>query len=417
MSDLASTETVDTTTAESAPATESPASSATGGDSAPSGDSIRSAQIEALKSARERGGPADDEDKPEPEAKTGLVKDPATGKFVSAKTGEPEAQKSATEQKLPEPEKQQSQEPPAHLAPDIKALWSKLPPDTQEVIAARTLEDRKALSRLGNTVKQYEPFNDVYQQHKDYFDQHKAHPAQVFDNLMAWNGAVANDPVSQGPRLLATYASELSPSEKQVLLANTARELGITIQSQQGADNFDLPPDPATVALQARFDALERQNANLVQRLSTHERSVGQLTAAQQAQIEARAEQARAAEDQQMSATIASVQATALASVDPAHHDIFHKMAAAELTKMDPNLPDEKALKQAYEIAQKKLDAFVQPRLTAAEKSRQESSTKAAAAAKRAGSINVEGAVDIAPANLSVRETQRAALARARASH
>lgn len=402
MSDLASTETVGSTAAESAPAgveAESTAdTSATSSDSGSSADDIRSAQVAALQAARGETAEL------KPETK-GTVKDPATGKFVSPNS---EAQKPATDPKSPTEVQPSAIPAPDHLPSEMKAVWDKMPPDAQQAVVARELELRKTAATIGNRERAFKPFAEVADQHRDYFETHKAHPAQVFNNLMAWNGAVSSDPVHQGPKLMATFAGELSASEKQVLVSNMARELGVNFSpSQSQADDFSLPPDPA---LQARFDAIERQNAQLVARLGQYEGSVRQLTQAQQQELEARAEQARAIEDSKLSSAVESFKST----VDAQEYEFLQPYIAAELMKLDPSMPDDKAMKTAYDAARKKLDVFVQPKISAVDKSRQEQVAKAAAAAKRAGSVNVEGAPQSSPVSMSIRDEQKAALARAR---
>ena len=414
MNDLASTETVDTTTADTsasiseAPATATGASGGeTDGENTGASD-VRAAQIEALKSARERDGGQADSATEKTEPKTGATKDPATGKFVSSKPSDPEAQKPATDPKSPEPDKQPTTEAPAHLAPDIKAVWSKLPPDAQDAISARTLEDRKAISRLGNTVKAFEPFVEVAKSHQDYFERNQAHPASVFNNLMAWNQVLENDPVTHFPKLVETYG--IKPAEAQAIIGAMAKQYGLSVSPTQRADDFSLPPDPTTIALQSEVEQIKRMNAQLMSRLGQYEGSVRQLTQAQQEEINARAEQARAIEDSKLVSAVDAFKST----MDPQEYEVLQPFIARELMNLDPSIPDKDALKTATENARKKLDGYLQPKISAVDKTRQEQAAKAAAAAKRAGSINVEGAAQSAPVAMNIREEQRAALARAR---
>ena len=93
--------------------------------------------MEALKATRERSGDAPQET-PAPVA----GRDPA-GKFTakaapSANGEEPKPGESIE----PKPEEQPSEPPPAHLAADVKAVWSKLPEDARQIIAEQALIDR-----------------------------------------------------------------------------------------------------------------------------------------------------------------------------------------------------------------------------------------------------------------------------------
>ena len=387
--------------------------SATGATGAPTGDmgaSLHDVQMETAKALlRELPG---NEGKAEFNLKT--EKDPVTGKFVgkgdkagddkpaTGASGEDDPAK-AESKKSPEPDKQPTTEAPAHLAPDLKAVWSKLPPDAQDAISARTLEDRKAISRLGNTVKAYEPFAEVSNTYREYFERHQTHPGAVFNNLMAWNHALESDPVGQFPKLIETYGAK--PAEVQAIISALARQHGLSVSPTQpnGSDDLSLPLDPATVAMQARFDALERQNQALLARLNNTEGSVRQMSQIEQERAEYARLQAVQTQESQMSASIDGFKAT----VDATEFEFLRPYLAAEIMKVDSSVPEKDVIPTAYAKARKALEGVIAPKLSAADKTKQQqAATAAAGTAKRIASANVRGSPPISTPVTSVKDAQ-----------
>lgn len=383
-------------------------------DGGASSSDVRAVQVEALKAARER-------DSGEDPAATGKpAKDPTTGKFVSksntsgatggkeSTTGaKAEGEEPAADEETPKAETQPSEPPPAHLAPEVKAVWDKLPEDARPVIAARTLEDRQMISRQGNALKQFEPFGRVVQEHSDYFSSNKTHPGDVLGNFVKWDKAIEKDPVNQFPALMDTYG--LSKAEAQALIGNISKRYGLdTTSSQPGAEAFDLPPDQITIELQASRDALARQNEALQRQIAALN---GTLTAREQAALEAQQQQIAQQEETQLASAIETFRS----GKDPAEFEFLRPYIAAEISKLPPTTADKDVLPLAYANAKRQFDGVVQSRVSTVEKDRAEKAAKAAAQAKRAGSINIEGAPVASQASMSVRDEQRAALARARA--
>lgn len=406
------------TATQAAPETQSSATGATGEvqqaaeTTGASADDVRATQIEALKAARARE--TGEEERPD---KAKPTKDPATGKFVGKQqdksatgaTGEvSDEEKTATGEDKPKAEQQPSAPPPAHLAPDVKAVWDKIPEDARQIIAARSLEDRQRISRYGEAAKRFEPFGKVLQQHADYFATNDTPPDQVMANLLSWDRAVQHDPVNQFPALVKTYG--LSKAEAQQMVSHIAQAYGFESPGlpSMDADALSLPPDPNTVALQAQYDAATRQNQNLQRQLAAMQQT---LTAREQAELDAR--QSYAAE--QESATLNQMVETFRLTVDTAQFDELRPLIAAEIQRLPDSVPWNDLVKVAYQNITQKIDARVNSALSTREKKRAEEAAKAAAAAKRAGSVNVEGAPQPAPATTSIRDEQRASLARFRA--
>ena len=397
-----------------APATPAPAPdlATVAANSAPAeGASLHDVQMEAAKALlRELPG---NENKAELNLKG--ERDPSTGKFTKSgtpapakldaklpngATGDPSDAQSEDGTKS-ETDAQPSSPPPAHLAPDIKAVWSKLPAEAQDAIAARTLDDRKAISRLGNEVKRYEPFVEVANQHREYFERNQAHPASVFNNLMAWNQVLESDPVAHFPKLIETYG--VKPAEVQAMITALARQHGLSVSPTQADDDFSLPPDQNTVALRAEIESIKRQNAQLMNRLGQNEGTVRQFTQTQQAEAEARAEYARAQEESRMSSSVDSFVAT----VDKNEFEFLRPYVAAEILKLDPNLPEKDVMPTAYANARKALEAVIAPRLSQTDKAKQQQAQQASnGKARQIASSNVRGLPPVTPPIASVKDAQ-----------
>ena len=270
----------------------------------------------------------------------------------------PDAQPVSDQPEKAEPEPAQSS--PAIAAPhswsaEAKADWAKLPPTAQAYIAQRESEAHKAITQAGNELKTFQPLRQAFDQSQGYYPQ--GQEANFVASLMQANAALHHDPVGTLKQLAEYY--RVDPAQ-------------LTGQKQQPATDTvdDLFRDPR---LDKEVMPLVQTMAQRVQQLE------GQLTARQRAETEAR--QADASK------------AIAEFSKDKPDFADLHDDIVREVSLMNPRMPMEKRLAEAYDRArwanpenrQRILD---EQRRTEAEKTQKEAAAKQAEAKKHA-SMNV----------------------------
>ena len=413
-----------TATETTAPATDSAASAettATGanGDSGPSAGDIRAEQAAALAAVRARESgeePAKGERQRGPDGKftkaaTGAngeeppAADPKQEKAPEVKDGEKPEDKKAAEPEAPKVEA------PNHVPPALKAAWDKLPEDARQTIDKAYRENSALAGRFSNAVRDFvQPYGQVIDKHASWFQANKVHGAQALDNLLSWDIALSQDIGNKLPALAKVHGMSQAEAVQVInrLVEDYKIDAAALPQSMIDPTTGQALDQNAILNWQAQVDGMKRQNQGLSQE-NAYLRSV--LEQMQSETEKARAEYAQAQESQTIGSYITSFQST----VSPEEWEMLRPHIAAEIDRLPDDTPHDQIIPRAAEAARKRLDGFVSAKVTAAEKSRAEQAQKAAAAAKKAGSINIEGRGTTQTPEMSVRETQRAALAAARA--
>lgn len=222
------------------------------------------------------------------------------------------------ENTAPEP----AQSSPAIDAPnswsaDAKAKWNTLPPDVQTYIAQRESDAHKAITQSGNELKAYQPIRQVAEHYRGYYA--PGQEAQFFGALAQANAALEHDPVGTLRHLIEHY--RIDPAQ----LTGSKPPQAQTTDPILGDDLF-------------RDIRLDKEVLPLVQAMANELRQVkGQLTARQQAEAEQRkTEASRAISD---------------FSKDKTDFAELHDDIVREVSMMDPRLPMEKRLADAYDRA------------------------------------------------------------------
>lgn len=280
-----------------------------------------------------------------------------TGRFVGQEKPPAEAQPEAPAAEAP-PEAEKpaavvAVPPPSTWNAEQRAVWAKLPPEAQTLVAAREQELHSVKSDYGRLQGQYQPVKQVLDEYGEYLQAVGVPAPQFLRRMLATSHALDRDPGAVIKQLADAYGINLG-------------------------DLWDPSapvPDPEVVRLRADNERLRSQ----------HEQSTAQQRAAEQAAgldamnklVEQFGEKHPEIRTPIVEKELA-VQIRALQAVDP-------KMDPAEL------------LAQAYERAAWNVPSIrekrLQDQIATAERARVEAAKKAAEAASRAGSINVNGAV------------------------
>ena len=280
-----------------------------------------------------------------------------TGKFSST---DPKPEQ-PVEEKPEEAPKASAIPPPQSWNADAKAQWDKLPPEAQSYIAQREGEVHKAISRLGQYARDMEPIGQVINAYADRLQQLNTTPENYINNLATMDVWLTRDPVGAMKKIAETYKVDLGAL----------------------ADPFAFPADPQQQQLTAQLEAANQRLAYLEQQLGdTRQRVVGR---------EAQEYQARQSAYEQQIEEFFSDKTDAKDLVD----DI--ELHIQRLRRSDPNLTPKQILEQAYERARWAHPATRQKLMdeqrVKAETARLEEAKKAAAGARRAAAINVNGSV------------------------
>lgn len=261
-----------------------------------------------------------------------------------AAEAQPEAEKPAAAVAVP---------PPSTWNAEQRAVWAKLPPEAQTLVAAREQELHSVKSDYGRLQGQYQPVKQVLDEFGEYLQAVGVPAPQFLRRMLATSHALDRDPGSVIKQLADAYGINLG-------------------------DLWDPSapvPDPEVVRLRADNERLRSQ----------HEQSTAQQRAAEQVAgldamnklVEQFGEKHPEIKDPEMQKQLA-VQIRGIQAVDPT---------------MDPAA----LLAQAYEQAAWNVKSIRDARLKAhadtLERARVEAAKKAAEAAAKAGSINVNGAV------------------------
>lgn len=254
--------------------------------------------------------------------------------------------------------------PPRSWPKEMAEKFGTLPPEVQTYVNQREIESHKAISTLGQQVKQYEPVARVLQENRATFERNGTTYEAGVAALVAAQNALDQNPENGLAFLAKTYGVDL-------------RNLVTKIYGPQGAetDHNGLAPDPEIVSLRSELAQLKQQI----------EYSASQQTSREKAAIEAKQNNERDSLQTRISKF-----AEGKADFDQVAPEILANMTA--LQQSDPGLSPDELLQQAYERA-----IWANPKTRAAqikseEARRLQEAAKAAAESKRAGSINVRGA-------------------------
>ncbi len=177
----------------------------------------------------------------------------ATAEPVEAEPAEePVAEIEVTEPVAePEPAKPAIQRPQSWSS-DVDELWSKLPPEAQELIAKREGEAHKRITEQGEAVKTLEPIKPFLEPLQRASARMGLPPGEGLKLLLAADDYLARDPVSAIQWLAQQSGVDLS-------------RLGGTAQST------DAPESPQVAALQQEIMSLKRMLSDTSSRIHTRE--------------------------------------------------------------------------------------------------------------------------------------------------
>ena len=284
------------------------------------------------------------------------------GKFASRETpvkqdeapaveGEPAPDAPAVEAK---PEPAPVVDAPRAWTAEQKALWAKIPPEAQPVIAQREAELHEIKTAAGRMAAEIKPVRDAFQQHADYLNQIGQRPEQWLNNALA-------------------LSRQLDAGNAPQVIKHLADRYGVDLG--QIYDPLAPPPDQRVLELERKLEALEYQR---------------------QSDLQGRAASQEAAQLSEFD-RIANEFKTANPDATEIEDDIVAEINA--IRQQQPNLDPAALLKQAYERAawanektrSKRLEAQVAERVKAQEEARVSAAKEAAAKARSAASVNVAG--------------------------
>lgn len=277
------------------------------------------------------------------------------GRFVSKNPDAGEPAEATTDGQTPETaaEPETPEIPAPHSWPaEMKAKWTELPPDAREYIAKRESEAHSQISRMGQTVKAYQPVAETLEQHRDVFER----------NGMDFQGGIK-------ALLNAQVALEQNPV---AAIQHLAGAYGVDLAKMYGGSGEQPSGQPQIAALEAQIAHLNRQLQETSQRVFTREQ--------------------RETEAQRL--TLESVVADFIQDkpdFDAIEADVMALIPA--IRGKNPGASPKELLAEAYEQAQwlnpearaRKLEADRK----AAEAKAAEEAAKRAAQAKKVSSINV----------------------------
>lgn len=285
------------------------------------------------------------------------------GRFA-AKDGEKaaaEALKPDAKAEQPKPDAVKTEapkvEPPRSWPKELAEKWGAVPPEVQAQIAKREAEAHQTISRLGQVAKAAEPIQRMIQERSGYLQRVGMPPAEFMARAFDISERMdSGDAIGALRELAAAYKIDVS----------------------QLAPNPLDPPE---------LDALRRENAEMKRVLSSR-----------QYQERVTAEQAAAQQNAELTRVVSEVR-SGKEHWSEVETELLASIGA--LRTANPSLSPKELLEQAYDRAvwanpttRAKLEAQQREK---AERERIEAAKKAAAVAKNAASINVNGRA--APAN------------------
>lgn len=262
-------------------------------------------------------------------------------------------------------------EAPRAWTAEQKAIWAKLPPEAQPLIAAREAELQEIKSSSGRLAAEYKPLRDTFEAHKDYLSQIGMPPTQWLNNALA-------------------VSRQLDTGNAAAVIKDLARQYSVDLG--QIYDPLETPPDP-------RVAAMERELAQLRNQVGSQQQSVA-------------AQQAAAAETQILSVV------EQFKKDNPDVSQIEDEVAAEIqlILAKEPHLDHAALLKKAFERAAwkdetmraKRIDAQLADKLKAQETARVAAAAESAKKARSAASVNVSGSPASSASNDDYETSMRA---------
>lgn len=247
-----------------------------------------------------------------------------------------------------------SVEPPRAWSAEQKALWAKIPPEAQPIIAARENELHEIKTAAGRLTAEYKPLRDTISQHAEYFGQIGQQPAQWLNNALQVSRMLDG---GQAPQVIKQLADQYGVDLGQLY------------------DPLAPPPNQELVELRREISALKAARQNETQ------------TAAASKQAAAIEEFQRLADE--------------FKSKHPDASEIEDEIVAEikAIREIEPNLDHAALLAKAYERAawanpktrETRIKSQLESTLKAQEEARVSAAKEAAARAKAAASVNVSG--------------------------
>lgn len=290
------------------------------------------------------------------------------GRFASRETGvkqaEPVAEKPEQPAEAGTPAEIKPETPAAPAAPAVdaprawtaeqKALWSKIPPEAQPIIAQREAELQDIKTAAGRLTAEYKPIRDAFAQHADYLSQLGHAPAQWLSNALQISRA-------------------LDSGQAPAVIKHLADQYGVDLG--QLYDPLAPPPNQEIIDLKREIAALKAQH---------------------QTEQQSRAASREAAQLSEFQKHVDAFTAK-YPDASEIEDDIVAEIQAIRAT--EPNLDHAAMLEKAYERAawanpkmrEKRVQAQLAAELKKQEEARVAAAKEAAAKAKAAASVNVSG--------------------------
>ena len=290
----------------------------------------------------------------------------------SAATGETKSEGQTPEAGKVEQASKPAIDPPASWSRDSRELWSKLPPEAQEIVAKRESEAHAQISRLGQTARAAEPLLNVIEQNRELFSRRNVQPEQGVAALLNAQRKLDENPVAAIGWLAQQYGVDLS------MFAN--------------ADGSQSAQSPQVAMLQAEI-------ASMRQQLAETSSTVRQT----QAQAEAEKQAAELANNQ--SAVDAFLKGKNLTDGD---HSELAVLIASE-RQFNPGKNAEQLLQDAWETFQarspERRQKMFEQQISEAQAKRDEEAKKKATEAKKLASINVRSTPASSPNGKTMDDT------------
>lgn len=132
---------------------------------------------------------------------------------------------------------------------EMKAAWDRLPAEVRPYIAQREAEAHKAITTMGQTLKQYEPIGQTIARYHPIIQQTGMAPEQAIERLFTAQAKLMQDPIGG--------------------IEEIARSFGVNLRDVYGAQPD--PNDPSTAPLVRKLSQVEERLAQQQQYIESLE--------------------------------------------------------------------------------------------------------------------------------------------------
>lgn len=304
----------------------------------------------------------------------------ADGKFAEKdKAANGEIKKTDVDQNKVEAETSKDAAPdvkPPNSWPNmIREQWDKFSPEQRQWFADREKRFADKMAESGRVLKGYQPFDEVYEKHKEVFDAAKAHPAAVFNHLIGFHKGLAADPVAGIKQLAVEHGVDMT----KLVIGDDPRSAIYSIAKAAGLDLVDLAlADPPPMATQASNKGAPAPANSEIAELRAE---VARMKAEQ-------ADALRTQQDENSKSQLLSD-----VNTFAQRHQDFDELSPLivpniqVIRQSNPELNNGEVLQLAYEQARRLVDA----RVSAAEAKRLSEQSQMTARSKAASAVNVRG--------------------------